>query len=304
MDLRLLRYFIALAEEQHFGRAAERLGISPPTLTVQIQVLEKAVGTKLLIRRGRYTLLNNAGQRFLVECRATLKQAEKAERVAREAARGEIATISIGYVMAAAMSGDLSNGIAKYSKEHPGVSFRLQRLETIMALRALVERNVDVGITRAPVRYPPELTGFSISRYYYWVALPAKHPLTKKRELTKDDLAGIPYIAPALETEIGFRGNLAEISSDALPPVSDAPAADVVSVLTLVAAGLGITLVSEPMTRVNVPNVTFRRLKGTQPGAELVAVYRKSEDSTAVMQFIDKLRSLVQEDARNRFRSI
>jgi DNA-binding transcriptional LysR family regulator len=77
MDLRLLRYFVAVAEEQHFGRAAEKLGISPPTLTVQIQILERALGTDLLIRNGKKIALNNAGQRFLVESRATLKQAER-----------------------------------------------------------------------------------------------------------------------------------------------------------------------------------------------------------------------------------
>jgi DNA-binding transcriptional LysR family regulator len=296
MDLRVLRFFVAVAEEGHFGRAAERLGISPPTLTVQIQLLERFVGTKLLVRKGRKTFLNNAGQRFLVECRNTLKQAERATRIAREAARGEIATISIGYLMAAAMSGILSEAVALHSKKHPGVSFRLQRMETLLTLKALVERNVDVGFTRTPVRYPAELTGFSIARSNFWAALPADHPLAKRRSIVKDDLAGIPFIAPALETEIGFRGNLAEISSTALPPVSDAPAADVVSVLVLVAAGLGVGIVSEPVTRVCIPNVVFRPVKGLQPGAEWVVVYRKAEDSTAVMQFIDTLRPFAQKN--------
>lgn len=296
MDLRLLRYFIAVAKEQHFGRAAEKLGISPPTLTVQIQILERALGTDLLIRNGKKIALNNAGQRFLVESRATLKQAEKAERIAREAGRGEIATISISYLMSAAMSGVISEAISIYSKRHPGVSFRIQRLETIPTLRALVERNVDVGITRAPVRYPPELTGFSISRDPFWAALPADHVLAKRKSLSMDDLAGVRYLPPALETEIGFRGNIAEISSVTLPSVSESPAADVVSALVLVAAGLGATLVSEPMTRIAVPNAVYLPMKGLKPGAERVVVYRKTEDSTAVMQFIDTLKKLARKN--------
>ena len=290
IDLRLLRYFVAVAEEQHFGRAAERLGISTPTLTVQIQALERALGAALLIRSGKKISLSAAGQRFLVETRATLKQAEKAEWAAREAARGEIATISICYLMSAAMSGVVSNAIAAYSKDHPGVSFRIQRLETIATLRAIVAKNIDVGFTRAPVRYPPELTGFSISRDRFWAALPAGHPLCKRKILTMEDLAGIRYLAPSLETEIGFRGNIAEIASDMLPPVSEAPAGDIVSALVLVAAGLGVTLVSEPMTGVAVPNVVYRPMKGLKPGAERVFIYRKAEDSTAVMQFVDTVR--------------
>ena len=289
MDLRLLRYFVAVAEEQHFGRAAEKLGISPPTLTVQIQILERALGTDLLTRTGKKISLNNAGQRFLVESRATLKQAEKAERIAREAGRGEIATISISYLMSAAMSGIVSEAIAAYSKLHPGVSFRIQRLETIPTLRALVERNIDVGFTRAPVRFPPELAGFSLGRDPFWAALPSNHALAKRKSLLMEDLTGISYLAPAIDVEIGFRGNLAEISSAALPAVSEAPAADIVSALVLVAAGLGTTIVSEPITRVAVPNVVYRPIKSSKRGAERVAVYRKAEDSTAVIQFIDTL---------------
>jgi DNA-binding transcriptional LysR family regulator len=262
-------------------------------LTVQIQILERALGTDLLIRKGKKISLNNAGQRFLVESRATLKQAEKAERIAREAGRGEIATISISYLMSAAMSGVISEAISAYSKRHPGVSFRIQRLETLLTLRAIVEGNVDVGFTRAPVRYPSELAGFSIARDPYWAALPANHALTKRKSLSMDDLAGIRYLAPALETEIGFRGNIAEISSAALPAISEAPAADVVSALVLVGAGLGITIVSEPVARVAVPNVVFRPMKGLKPGAERVVVYRKAEDSIAVMQFIDTLKKFV-----------
>lgn len=290
MDLRLLRYFVAVAEEQHFGRAAERLGITPPTLTVQIQTLERVLGTELLLRKGKKIALNGAGQRFLVETRATLKQAERAERIAREAARGEIATIAVSYLMQAAMSGVISEAIATYSKLHPGVSFRLQRLETIPTLRAVADGNADVGFTRPPVRYPPGLTGFSIKQDVLWAAVPADHALAKRKVLAMSDLAGEHYLAPAIETEIGFRGNIADISAAALPHVREASAADVVSVLVLVAAGQGVTLVSEPITRIAVPHVAFRPMRGLKTGAERVIVYRKAENSLAVLQFIDMLR--------------
>ncbi|MFN3658116.1 MAG: LysR family transcriptional regulator [Pseudolabrys sp.] len=290
MDLRLLRYFVAVAEEQHFGRAAEKLGITPPTLTVQIQTLERSLGTALLVRRGKSISLSPAGQRFLVETRNTLKQAEKAERIARQAARGEIATITISYLMQAAMSGMISEALAEFSKTHPGVSFRLQRMETIATLRAIVEGNVDVGFTRAPVRFPAELTGISITRDPLLAAVPADHPLAKQKSISMNDLTALRYLAPAIETEIGFRGNIAEISSATLPHVSEASAADIVSVLVLVGAGMGGTIVTEPNTRIAIPNVAYRPIKDLKTGAERVLVYRKSENSLAVLQFVQTLR--------------
>lgn len=292
MDLRLLRYFVAVAEEQHFGRAAEKLGITPPTLTVQIQILERALATPLLVRKGKKTSLTAAGQRFLVEARATLKQADKAERVVREVARGDVATISISYVVAAAMSGLISDAIRTFSKLYPGVSFRAQRLETIQTLQALLAKDVDVGFARAPVRYPAGLAGFTLLRDPYWAAVPADHPLAKRRSLTLADLGRHHFIAAVLETEIGLRGNIAEISSSALPPVSEAPAAEMISILVLVAAGLGVSLVSTPITRIAMPNVVYRPMKGLKLGGERVVVYRTAEDSIAVKRFIDVLRKI------------
>ncbi len=281
-----------MAEEQHFGHAAQKLGITPPTLTVQIQNLEYSLDTALLVRKGKKISLSDAGQRFLVEARATLKQAERVERIAREAGRGEIAKISISFILAAAMSGTISEAINIYSKQYPGVSFKAQRLETIQGLRALIAKDIDVAIVRAPIRYPSELTGFSLSSDLFWAALPSGHPLTKRKSLSLSDLAGEPYIASMLETELGLRGNIAEISSNALPVVSDAPAAEIVSVLVLVAAKLGISVVSTPVTRVAMPNVVYRPMRGLKDGGELVVVYRSAEESLAVKRFVGTLKKL------------
>jgi DNA-binding transcriptional LysR family regulator len=292
MDTRLLRYFVALADEQHFGRAAEKLGITPPTLTVQIQNLEHALGTKLFVRSGKKTSLSKAGQQFLVEAKATIRQAERAEQVGRGAGRGEIATITVSYVMAAAMSGMISDAIRSYTKQYPAVSFRLQRLETLQTLRALVAKDVDVGIVRAPVRYPPELAGFTFLTDPYWAVVPADHPLAKRKWLTLDDFTGQPFVAAVLETELGLRGNIAEISSPALPAVSDAPAGEIVSVLVLVGAGLGLSIASTPITRVAMPNVVYKPMRGLKEGGERVVVYRKTEESIAVKRFVETLRKL------------
>src|ERR1700692_2119029 len=145
MDLRLLHYFVAVAEELHFGHAAKKLGSAPPPLTVQIQNLEHGLGTALLVRKRKKISLSDAGRHFLVEARATLKQADRAARIAREAGRGEMATISISFIMAAAMSGTLAEAIDIFSRQYPGVSFKTQRLETVQSLRALIAKDVDVA---------------------------------------------------------------------------------------------------------------------------------------------------------------
>ena len=292
MDTRLLRYFVAAAEEQHFGHAAEKLAISPPTLTVQIKNLERLLGAELFVRNGKKISLSHAGERFLVEARATIKQADRAERIGREAGRGEIATISISFITAAAMSGTISKAIKIYSKTYPGVSFKAQWLETIQALKAIIAKDVDVGIVRAPVRYPSELVGFELARDPFWAALPADHPLAKRKSLTLADIADQPYIPAVLETEIGLRGNIAEISSATLPAVSEAPASEILSVLVLVAAGLGVSLVSTPVTYVAMPNVVYRPMRGLKIGGERVVVYRKGEELIAVKRFIETLRKL------------
>lgn len=292
MDLRQLRYFVAVAEHQHFSRAAAALDISPPTLTVQIQALERDLCTQLLLRRGKRIFLTDAGKRFQAEAVATLKQAERAEQIARQTGLGQIGTVSVGFVLAVALSGRLSQAISAYMKAKPGVIFRLKRQETIETMRQLIARDLDVGIVRAPTRFPAELSGFSLSTDPFFLAAPRGHPLTRRKRITLEALAGYPYVAAGLETEIGFKGNIATLASSVLAPVSSAPASEVVSVLTLVAAGAGISIVSLPTTRAGVPNVVFRPIKDLKPGAELVVVYRKDQAMPQVLGFIDVLRHM------------
>ena len=122
MELRHLRYFVAAAEELHFSRAAERLNISAPTLTQQIQVLEADLGVVLFRRTKRSVALTEAGRRFLEEARATLRQAEQAAQVARQAARGEIGRLEIGYVTSASCLGLIPSVVANFHQEIRGLN--------------------------------------------------------------------------------------------------------------------------------------------------------------------------------------
>src|SRR3974390_2237759 len=152
MELRHLRYFVAVAEELHFSRAAAKLNIATPTLSAQIQALESMLGAQLFTRKTRSVALTHVGKRFLEEARATLKQADQAELVGRRAARGDLGSIAIGYVLSAAGAGTVTPGITDFRKSHPDVSFQLHKMETIPQMKALVDGTLDLAFARLPDR--------------------------------------------------------------------------------------------------------------------------------------------------------
>lgn len=294
MELRHLRYFVAVAEKLHFSRAAEFLNISTPTLSHQIQALETMLGAQLLSRRTKSAVsLTQTGRRFLEEARATLRQAENAELVGRRAARGDIGSIAIGYILSASCIGLLPHLIETFRKENPGVSLQISRMETFPQMKAVIDGVLDVAFIRAPQRYPAELTGFVVDRHPYCVAIPEGHHLAERKQISPAILAREPFVSGSLEMEVGFWGNLGAISKtdQSLQIVERAP--DIFSLLTLVAAGVGLGIISAPMRNVAIPGVVFRKITGALQEAEIAVAYRKSENAPAVKSFIQRLRTKV-----------
>jgi DNA-binding transcriptional LysR family regulator len=145
MELRHLRYFVALAEELHFARAAERLNIAPPTLTVQIQEIERTLSARLFVRTKRSVALTPAGEIFLSEARNVLEQFAKAESVGRRAGRGEIGRVEIGYVGSAAFAGVLQDQISRFSRAWPGVHLNAREFPMEELPQLIGEGQVDIG---------------------------------------------------------------------------------------------------------------------------------------------------------------
>src|SRR5690242_3901288 len=292
MELRHLRYFVAVAEKLHFSRAAEHLNISTPTLSHQIQALETMLGAQLLSRKTKSAVsLTQTGKRFLEEARATLRQAENAELVGKRAARGDVGSIAIGYILSASCIGLLPELIAAFQKENPGVSMQLTRMETFPQMKAVIDGVLDVAFIRAPQRYPAELTGFVVDRHPYCVAIPENHHLAKRKHISPTVLAHERFVSGSLEMEVGFWGNLGAISKpdQSLHIVERAP--DIFSLLTLVAAGVGLGIISAPMQHVGIPGVVYRKISGALQEAEIAVAYRKSENGPAVKSFIQRLRA-------------
>src|SRR5580704_11512582 len=174
MELRRFKYMAVLAEELHFGRAAERLGIAQPALTQQIQALERELGVQLFQRTKRSVRLTVAGRVTLDEAIRTLQQAERTALVAQQAGRGELGHIEIGFVGSAIFSGVLSQAIAHFRQANPMVELRLNELGILQQLSEVGSGKLDLGLIRRPVKsLPPDVTVSTLFREPIILAVPA-----------------------------------------------------------------------------------------------------------------------------------
>jgi DNA-binding transcriptional LysR family regulator len=296
MELRHLRYFVTVAEELHFSRAAARLNIATPTLSAQIRTLEALLGAQLFARGTRSVALTHVGRRFLDEARATLRQADQAELVARRAARGDVGTIAVGCVLSAVVGGIVPRSIIAFKKSHPDVVIQARAITTMRQMKDLIEGTIDVGVTLAPDRYPVGLSGFVIDRQTFWLAIPSDHPLAARKQIEAEMLEGAPLIATQLETDMGFWSNIRSITPPGMTMRIVSRVPDIFSVMVGVAAGIGLGVVSESLARLPIPGVVYREIVKTERWSDHVAVFRRNESAPVVRAFIAMLRA----DARKR----
>ena len=176
MELRHLRYFIAVAEELHFGRAAQVLGISQPPLSQQIQALEQEVGARLFERTNRRVELSEAGRLFLAEARLVLAQVDKAADVARRAQLGQLGELKIGFTSSAPFNSSIPQAIFAFRQAFPAVHLALQEMSSKEVAEALVDESVQVGIMR-PLPLPESLVAVELFREPLVAIIRADHPL-------------------------------------------------------------------------------------------------------------------------------
>jgi DNA-binding transcriptional LysR family regulator len=288
MDRRQLRCFVTVAEELHFGRAAERLHLAQSAISLQVQKLEAELGVRLLNRGKRAAVsLTSAGGLFLTEAVAALRQLERAERIGRLSGRGEIGQIEVGYVASAVMCGVLPSCLGRFRLARPAVNVRLKPLETPEQLAALSEGVIDVGFVRPRSRYPAGVSTRLVHREPLLLALGADHPLAAERALLPSSVAGETFVIPVSEEAAGFDASVATLQD--LGGALRRPArqvSDFVTVLALVSAGYGLALVPRSMQALGVQNVAYRAIDGYSEAAELVLAWRASEVSPAVRAFV------------------
>ena len=270
MELRHLRYFVAVAEELHFGRAAERLHIAQPPLSRQIRDLERELGTPLFERGRRGVELTPAGRAFLPEARLTLAQAERAQRTAQRAAGGEIGRIRVGFSEAATYSEILPDVLAFFRMHLPNIGISLFEMEPLQQAEALRDGRIDLGILQSP---PPDADRWLRVDVVYAsplvAALPRGHPLADRTRLSLADLADEPFVLWGRGGAPRFYDTLIDACARAgFEPRIVYRARGVDARLSYIAAGLGVGLEAETYAVVQRPGLVFVPLRSA-PAAVL-----------------------------------
>jgi len=288
IETRLFRYFVALAEEQHFARAALRLGITPPTLTHQIKKLESELGAKLLERKGnRGVVVTEAGQRFLSRAREVLRQVEEAAAVARQAERGELGRLQLGFVISMSSAGLLQSWIGAFRQAHPTIDITIHKLTSMAQIAGIVRNELDAGFTRMPHNYPSGVRGFEIYRQPMVLALPSEHPLARHKTISPAMLAREAFVSTTPELDLGFSGHTEAVAriGNFIPRVVKRDS-DFIAVLSYVALGYGIAVVPELLKTTSVSNVVFRDIAADPAPQTSIAFVYGSEPSPSTSLLI------------------
>lgn len=293
MELRHLRYFLAVAEEGHITRAAERLGIQQPPLSQQIRALETELDVQLFRRRPRGVELTEAGRSLLADTRLILDQVERARAKAERTARGEQGTIVVGFTSSAPFHPFVPQLIQRFRERYPRVTLVLEEYGTSEQVDRLRSEEIDAAFIRSPVADRQGLAVHPLLREPMFAALPAAHPLTPssgKREapLKVGDLSAEPFILYRRGTGPGFYDSIIAACHQAgFTPNIAQEAPRIVSTLNLVAAGLGVSLVPESLRQLQMAGVAFRRL-ADRPRliAPLNLACRAVDHAAAARQFV------------------
>jgi DNA-binding transcriptional LysR family regulator len=281
MELRQLRYFVTLAEELHFGRAADRLGIAQPGLTQQMQRLEGELGVTLLDRSQRRVRLTAAGAVLLEEGRRVLAQAERAAALTERAGRGEVGRLVLGVAESASYA-ILPELLRAYRAAYPDVDLAVRMMTTMAQVAAVRSGEIDAGLARAPVG-TEELGVRTIRVDPVAVLLPEGHRLARAAAVATRDLAGEPlviYPAAPRTTWVDFMLSVFREAGVEPGPVQEA--SDAFTAMAFVAAGLGVTLVPGSGGLFERPGLVWRPLAGPAPETRLVLVYRRDGTSATV----------------------
>jgi DNA-binding transcriptional LysR family regulator len=284
IELRHLRYFLALAEELHFTRAADRLGIAQPPLSQQIQRLEELLGAKLFVRRPEVKL-TDAGEALLTVARRTLAQAEQGIEEVRRAGRGEGGTLLVGFATSTLL-GPLPDLIRSYRKRYPEVRLSLRELSTADQQKALDNGMIEVGFLREPIA-DETLTCETILSEPFALVLPPRHPLTKRTKIDMADVAAEPFVHFPREVAPTLYDQVMGICRDAgFTPLVAQEASEWLTIVGLVEAGLGVSVVPSSFGKLGWGSVQYRPLSKIKKQTSIALCYKAESLSTQGRQFI------------------
>jgi DNA-binding transcriptional LysR family regulator len=290
MELRHLRYLVAVAEELHFGRAALRLNISQPPLSQQIRQLEEELGVVLFERTKREVRITEAGRRVVSEAYQVLSQVDHFTRVAVQAGEGEIGNLSIG--VPGGVNDILVRALRIFARRYPGVGVELQYMNTGAQIEALHDGRIRVGFLNMPAQ-DTELVMEVVKRESLWIALPLGHPLTHYRRVPFKALAGERFIFFPRRVTPGLHDAITSLCRNAGFNLNVVHEGDSISSgLTLVSAGFGLAFCTPSVHRL-WSDIEFRPLRDPTFHIEQVVAYKRDGKSPALEAFMRVIRQVI-----------
>jgi DNA-binding transcriptional LysR family regulator len=284
MELRQLQYFIAVAEELNFSRAAERVKITQPPLSLQIQNLEKELDIVLFYRNKRQVKLTDAGKLFYTEVCKIFNHLERAVEDAKRTQHGEIGTIRVGFVGSATYD-ILPSILREFRNLYSEVQVHLFEMSTPMQLEALHEGEIDIGVLRPPVNDEIVHTEI-VSTVPCVLAVPKQHPLLKIKNVSLSDLKTYPFVMLSRKTWSNLYDEILGLCN----PIIQQEALEFQTVIGLVAAKLGIAVVPQSAVNLHTQDVVYLDLDDQLPVASMGIAWRQKDQSPLVQSFIQLAR--------------
>jgi len=286
MELKHLTSFIAVAEQLSFVRAAERLYLSQPALTGQIQRLEEELGVQLLVRNRRSVKLTDAGRVFLAEAHATLSRARLAAERAQKAARGEIGRLRIGFVSSAVLE-TVPSIVVAFRKQYPEVTLDLMNLRTVSQVKKLIDKTLDIGFLRLPLSNE-YLQTTVIHREPFILVLPKGHPRARDKQVQIANLRNETFVAYGRRWAPGFFDSVVQMCvKEGFSPNIVQETGEMYTAIALVAAGAGIAILPKSVVLAQSKNIVMRPLAGSVPTSEIAIATRVRNNSLIVRSFIE-----------------
>ncbi len=287
MELRHIRYFLAIAREGNFTRAAAGLGISQPPLSLQIKDLEQEVGALLFRRMAHGAELTPAGEAFLAVVGGMPELAERAIRHAQRAARGEIGVLRVGFTASSAFNAVVPGTLRVFRRAYPGIKLMLEEANTTRLTTGLDDGTLDIAFLRPEGVDGRNLQLRLLSEEPMVLAIPTGHVMADEDGVDLAQLAKDPFIlfprsvGPTLYDTI-----INACRESGFEPHVDQFAPQISSIVNLVAAELGVSIVPASMSQIHIAGVAFREIKGKTPTARLALAYRKGSTSNPVRNFM------------------
>lgn len=299
MDLKQLRYFVAVAEELHFGRAAKRLFISQPALSFDIRKFEERLGVQLLARTNKSVALTNAGQVLLGEARLLLLQASEAERITVRSAHGLAGRLRIGFVNSMLYRG-MPQAVRQFEADYPSIEIVLKEMNTSEQVHAIQRMQIDMGCAHWG-NFPSDAVSTPIFSEPFLCCLPVEHRLAKRRKIDLRALAQEPFILfPRTVSPHYHDLIIAQCVGAGFSPLIRHEARLWQTVVTMVGFGMGVALVPFTLRQVQDSRVCFRPLQGQTLESEVFLLQRSGEDEPLAQRFLGYLKEAARSAMKNR----